>query len=286
MTFERLTDDFLAYLEVDRGLSRNTLEAYRCDLRQLGRHLDRTGQTATALGPAELAAFIARLAAGDGRGRPASAATLQRKAACLRSFYRHLRRRGIVATDPTAELRGPPHAARPPRVLTRAEVASLIEGAHGTAPGRLRDRAVLELLYASGLRASELIALELADLDRARRVIVVPGPAREVPVGDRALEAIDVYVRSGRPALVGERIERCLFVNHRGGRLSRQGLYKIVQGYAEAAGLAERMSPNTLRHSFAAHALADGGDLRALQAALGHADISTTRVYRNVPQRA
>ena len=228
------------------------------------------------------AAFIAGLGAGAAPGRPASAATLQRKAACLRSFYRHLRRLHVVADDPTGDLRGPPKEPRPPCVLTRAEVARAIAGAQGSAPGLLRDRALLELLYASGLRASELIGLELADLDRDRRVIAVGSPAREVQVGERASAAIEAYLRGGRPALVGSGHARSLFVNHRGGRLSRQGLYKIVQGYSEAAGLADRMSPNTLRHSFATHALADGGDLRSLQVALGHADIATTRVYRDV----
>ena len=285
--FERLVGDFIAYLESERGRSRNTLDAYRCDLRQFGRHLNAAGLTAQAAGPDELAGFLAGLAAGGGRGKPASAATLQRKAACLRSFYRHLRRAGIVADDPTAELRGPPKTVRAPRVLTGAEIARLLEGAAGPRPAGLRDRALLELLCGSGLRVSELIGLHAADVDRPDRVLHLRLDAertRPVPIAPAALTAVAAYLDRGRPALVGRRgvAEPHLFVNQRGGRLSRQGLYKIVQRHAEAAGLAERMSPHTLRHTFAAHALGEGGDLRSLQEVLGHADIATTRLYRQL----
>ncbi len=281
--FEQLVGDFLAYLEFERGLSRNTLDAYRGDLAQFGRHL---GRCHPALASADaLATFIAALAAGDGRRPPASAATLQRKAACLRSFYRHLRREGIVDHDPTVGLCLPPKAPRPPRVLTPAELARLLAGPRGGDPGRLRDRALLELIAASGLRASEAIGLHAADVDRGRRILRVrgkPGRERGVPIGRTAFAAVADYLERGRPALVGLRAEPHLFVNRRGARLTRQGLYKIVQGYAEEAGLAGRMSPNTLRHTFAAHALSGGGDLRALQGMLGHADIATTQLYRKV----
>jgi integrase/recombinase XerD len=283
--FEQLVLDFLAYLEFERGLSRNTLDAYRSDLAQFGQHLAGRGETAQATGPGELAAFIAELAAGAGERAPASAATLQRKAACLRSFYRHLRRDGAVGEDPTAGLRLPPKEQRPPRVLTREEIARLLAGPRGSQPGPLRDRALLELMYASGLRASEAIGLQVADLDPRRRTLRVRGRSgrdRHIPVGPGAVGAVGAYLDRGRPALVGARMETHLFVNRRGGRLSRQGLYKIVQGYAVEAGLADQMSPNTLRHTFATHALADGGDLRSLQVMLGHADIATTQLYRQV----
>ncbi|MGI8800796.1 MAG: tyrosine-type recombinase/integrase [Solirubrobacteraceae bacterium] len=290
--FERLVHDFLAYLEFERGLSRNTLDAYRGDLLQFGRHLG--GRPAPRADAAELAAFLAALAAGAGDRPPASASTLQRKAACLRSFYRHLRREGIVAVDPTGEFRLAPRDQRPPRVLTRTEVAALLAGPRGAEPGRLRDRALLELICASGVRASEAIALHVGDVDRDLRLLRVrgkPGRDRVVPVGPSALAAVCAYLDGGRATLVGRGTEPHLFVNRRGAQLSRQGLYKIVQGYAGAAGLAGRMSPNTLRHTFAAHALAGGGDLRALQVILGHADIATTQLYRHhapspAPRRA
>ncbi|HEU0316227.1 MAG TPA: tyrosine-type recombinase/integrase [Solirubrobacteraceae bacterium] len=232
--FDRLVLDFLAYLELERGLSRNTLDAYRGDLAQYGRHLARPGAQAPLGDPVALAAFFAALAAGDGARRPASAATLQRKAACLRSFHRHLLRAGVLDGDPT-------------------------------------------------------IALELGDFDRRRRLLTVGGGSprpRRVPVHGAALAALGAYLDRGRPALVGHRsAEPHLFVNRRGTHLTRQGLYKIVQGCAEAAGLAGRMSPSTLRHTFATHALAGGGDLHTIQEMLGHADIATTQLYRQVSGR-
>jgi integrase/recombinase XerD len=284
--FDRLVLDFLAYLELERGRSRNTLDAYRGDLAQYGRHLAGRGAGAELGDPAVLAGFFAELAAGDGARPPASAATLQRKAACLRSFHRHLLRTGVLDRDPTIALRPPPRAPRLPHVLTHEEVARLLATPRGTEPGPLRDRALLELIAAGGLRASEAIGLEVADVDRRRRVVTVGGRstrARLVPVRGAALAAVGAYLDRGRPALVGRRLaEPHLFVNRRGGHLTRQGLYKIVQGYAVAAGLAGRMSPSTLRHTFATHALAGGGDLRTLQEVLGHADIATTQLYRPV----
>ncbi len=287
--FDRLVLDFLAYLELERGLSRNTLAAYRGDLAQYGRHLARPGAQAPLGDPAALAAFFAALAAGDGARRPASAATLQRKAACLRSFHRHLLRAGVLDRDPTIALHPPPRAPRLPQVLTREEVARLLAAPRGTAPGPLRDRALLELIAASGLRASEAIGLEVGDFDRRGRLLTVGGGSprpRRVPVHGAALDAVGAYLDRGRPALVGHRsAEPHLFVNRRGTHLTRQGLYKIVQGYAEAAGLAGRMSPSTLRHTFATHALAGGGDLHTIQEMLGHADIATTQLYRQVSGR-
>ncbi len=279
--FDLLAHDFLAYLEFERGLSRNTLDAYRGDLAQFARHLH--GRSAASAGPADVARFLGDLGAGP---RPASPATLQRKAACLRSFYRHLRRQGLVVGDPTAGLRVPDKEPRLPAVLTRAELARLLAAPRGSEPGPLRDRALLELLCASGLRASEAIGLHVADLDRRRRIVRVRGRgARErvVPVGRTPAAALGAYLDCGRPALVGPRVEPHLFVNRRGGRLTRQGLYKIVQGHAARAGLDGRMSPNTLRHTYASLALAGGGDLRSLQETLGHADIATTQVYRRLP---
>jgi integrase/recombinase XerD len=287
--FDRLVLDFLAYLELERGRSRNTLDAYRGDLAQYGRHLARPGAGAQLGDPAVLTAFFAELAAGDRARRPASAATLQRKAACLRSFHRHLLRTGVLDRDPTIALHPPPRAPRLPQVLSREEVARLLATPRGSEPGPLRDRALLELIAACGLRASEAIGLEVGDVDRRRRVVTVGGRsirARLVPVRGAALDAVSAYLDRGRPALVGRRglAEPHLFVNRRGGHLTRQGLYKIVQGYAAAAGLAGRMSPSTLRHTFATQALAGGGDLRTLQEMLGHADIATTQLYRQMSQ--
>jgi integrase/recombinase XerD len=294
---EPLTLDFLAYLELERGLSRNTLEAYRSDLLQFGRFMQRRGVSVTAAQHGDLAAFLTELAgsgapaAGVGvRGGevarpPAAAATLGRKVACLRSFYRHLRREGLIEHDPAAELHGPRKTQRLPRVLTRDEVARLLREPKGTEPLALRDRALLEVMYASGLRVSEVIGLDVSDIDLDEGMLRARGKGskeRLVPVGRHASAALSAYCARGRPALLGARSESKLFVNRRGGGLSRQGLYKIVQGHARGAGLAARMSPHTLRHSFATHLLAGGCDLRSLQEMLGHADLATTQVYTHL----
>jgi integrase/recombinase XerD len=284
-TLEQLALDFLAYLEFERGLSRNTLEAYRSDLLQFGAFLRRRGVGVLDAEHADLSAFLAELAAG-GEGRPPVApATLQRKAACLRSFYRHLRREAILQRDPTAELRAPRKSQRLPQVLTRDEVARLLAAPKGTDPPALRDRALLELMYACGLRASEAIGLDVRDLDLTIDVLRARGKGskeRMVPIGREAVAAVRAYLDRGRPAFVGLRDEPRLFVNRRGGGLTRQGLYKIVQRHARAVGLDDRMSPHTLRHTFATHLLAGGCDLRSLQEMLGHADIATTQIYTHL----
>jgi integrase/recombinase XerD len=280
--FERLILDFLAYLELERGLSRNTLEAYRSDLLQFGAFLDRRGVSVVEARHGDLAAFLSELA---GPPAPVAAATLGRKVACLRSFYRHLRREGTIEHDPTAELRGPRKSQRLPRVLSRDEVARLLRGPKGTDPRALRDRALLEVMYACGLRASEAVGLELGDVDLEEGVVCARGKGskeRLVPIGRQAVAALQAYSRSGRPSLLGARVESRLFLNHRGSGLTRQGLYKIVQGHARRAGLKDKMSPHTLRHTFATHLLAGGCDLRSLQEMLGHADLATTQVYTHL----
>jgi integrase/recombinase XerD len=289
--FEHLILDFLAYLEFERGLSRNTLDAYRTDLLQYGRFLEERSLSALEATPADISDFLERLATGteavaDTPARaPASPATIHRKSACLRSFYRHLRRDGLLDTDPTAMLSAPRRTRKLPQVLTRGEVEKLLSQPRGTEPAALRDRALLELLYACGLRASEAIGLELMDVDIDEGVLRARGKGskeRVVPIGQAAIGALRPYLERGRPALVKGSAEPHLFVNFRGGSLTRQGLYKIVRRHALTAGLADRMSPHTLRHTFATHLLAGGCDLRSVQEMLGHADVSTTQLYTHL----
>ena len=283
--FEHLLLDFLAYLEFERGLSRNTLEAYRSDLLQFGEWLGRTGHDPLTVGHGELSAFAAELATGREERPPAAPATLQRKVACLRSFYRHLRRTAVLTDDPTAHLRAPKQGRRLPHVLSRDEVAQLLRQPRGTEPPALRDRALLETMYACGLRASEAIGLEVGDLDLEEGILRARGKGskeRLVPIGSEAAQALRIYLERGRPRMVGDRWEARLFVNQRGAGLTRQGLYKIVQRHAASAGLAAKMSPHTLRHTFATHLLAGGCDLRSLQEMLGHADIATTQLYTHL----
>lgn len=280
-----MTLEFMAYLELERGLSRHTLEAYRSDLQQYGLFLARTCKDPLEVAPADLAAFVSELAGGREDHPPMAPATLQRKIACLRSFYRHLRREQLIDHDPTSQLRSPRTRGRLPKVLSRDEVSSLLEQPRGTSAAALRDRALLETMYACGLRASEATGLELSALDLEGGVLRASGKGskeRIVPIGTKAIDSLNAYLTRARPRLVGLREEQRVFVNLRGGALSRQGLYKIIQRHARTAGLDGRMSPHTLRHTFATHLLAGGCDLRSLQEMLGHADVATTQIYTHL----
>jgi integrase/recombinase XerD len=283
--FEHLMLDFLAHLELERGLSRNTLHAYRTDLLQYGRFLEDHGLDASSARPGNVADFLASLRAGSDAKHAASPATIHRKAACLRSFYRHLRREELVDADPTAGLASPRRKPKLPHVLNRSEVNRLLAQPQGPQPTAARDRALLELMYACGLRASETIDLKLGDVDIEAGLVIARGKGakeRMIPVGRQALAAVNTYLAEARPRLVGGSAESALFVNFRGSTLTRQGLYKIVQRHARTAGLESKMSPHTLRHTFATHLLAGGCDLRSVQEMLGHADVSTTQVYTHL----
>jgi integrase/recombinase XerD len=282
--FEALVIDFLSHLEFERGLSRNTLTAYRTDLLQFGVFLAGRQMEATEAAGRDLSDFLAGLAQGNGHA-PCSASTVNRKAACLRSFYRHLRREEIVEDDPAAALAPPRRGRKLPHVLSLEEVQHLLAQPRGDEPTAIRDRALLELMYACGLRASETIGLDVGDVDIKEGSLRARGKGskeRIVPVGGKAATALSAYLRGARPKLVHSAGENRLFVNFRGGPLTRQGLYKIVQRHASSAGLADRMSPHTLRHSFATHLLAGGCDLRSVQEMLGHADVSTTQLYTHL----
>ena len=280
-----LTFDFLGYLELERGLSRNTLEAYRSDLQQFGEFLERHDLDPLEVKTVDLMEFVSELANGSSERPAAAPATLQRKIASLRSFYRHLRREQVIDRDPASELRAPRSRARLPKVLSRDEIGRLLEQPRGTSPAALRDRALLETMYACGLRASEAIGLELSELDLEAGILKAHGKGskeRIVPIGSQAIDALRAYLDKGRPRLVDLRPERRVFLNLRGEGLTRQGLYKIVRRHARTAGLEHRMSPHTLRHTFATHLLTGGCDLRALQEMLGHADIGTTQIYTHL----
>lgn len=283
--FEGLLLDFLAYLEFERGLSRNTLTAYRTDLLQYGSFLGERGKGPTDADGSDVAEFLAELATGSGEKPPCSPATLNRKTACLRSFYRHLRRAELIDSDPTADVRPPRKGRTLPKVLSYSEVKKLLDSVSGSEPADLRDRAILEVMYGCGLRASETIGLEIGSVDLKRGFLRAHGKGskeRIVPLGREATAAVNRYLRSGRGVMAGDSDVRALFLNQRGGALTRQGLYKVIQGRARAVGLGERMSPHTLRHSFATHLLSGGCDLRSVQEMLGHADVATTQIYTHL----
>ncbi len=280
-SYEELLLDFLQYLEFEARAAENTLIAYRTDLTQFGVYLAELKQDPLEVTQAQVVEYLESLAASG----EVAGTTLHRKLSSLRSFYLHLRREGAIELDPTADVKAPAQTKRLPAVLSRAEVSHLIDQVKGTDPIATRDRALLELMYASGLRVSEVVNLEVSDIDFEEGILRTRGKGnkeRIVPVGRQALLSIRIYLRSGRRALTKDRPQRHLFVNFRGGQLTRQGLYKIVRKYAAAAGLSDRMSPHTLRHTFATHLLSGGCDLRSVQEMLGHADVSTTQTYTHL----
>ncbi len=287
-TFEQLVLAFLTDLE-QGGLARNTIDAYRSDLVQFGAFLANRRRDALAVEHAELAAFIDELAYSRSDTAPLAGATLQRKIACLRSFYRHLHRRGMITHSPASELSNPRLATRRPQSLSRQDIQQLLAQPRGTSAAALRDRALLELLYGCGIRVSEAIALQPEDLDLETAMLRVDanGPKeRLVAIPDSALAAVRDYLGHGRPLLLRPRKQPRLFVNQHGNGLTRQGIYQIVQEHARAAGLAERITPRTLRHACATHLLASGVDLPSLQTMLGHTDIAATRLYTELPTAA
>ena len=283
--FEAILLDFLAHLELERGLSRHTLAAYRTDLLQYGAWLASSELDPLKVGSGDLIAYVASLSRREGEREACTPATVRRKSAALRSFYRYLRREDLLRDDPTAGLITPKRGRRLPKVLEYAEVERLLRAPRGNAPTAVRDRAILELMYACGLRASEVVDLEWSDIDLEEGVLRARGKGskqRLVPVGRKAAAALVAYMRSARPDLAAGGDCAALFLNYRGRPLSRQGLYKIIRTHARAAGLEKEIGPHTLRHSFATHLLSGGCDLRTLQEMLGHADISTTQVYTHL----
>ncbi|MFY9488571.1 MAG: site-specific tyrosine recombinase XerD [Solirubrobacterales bacterium] len=279
--FEDLLLEFLSYLEFEARCAENTLIAYRTDLMQFGAHLSLTGQDPLTVERRHVIDYLETLAeAGEVAGT-----TLHRKLSSMRSFYVHQRREGSIDHDPTADVKAPAQTKKLPSVLSRSEVGHVIDQVKGQETIAVRDRALLELMYACGLRVSEVIGLEVGDIDFDDAILRTRGKGnkeRIVPVGRAALAAIRVYLRGSRRQLIKDRPQRYLFVNFRGGQLTRQGLYKIVRKYAVRAGFEDRMSPHTLRHSFATHLLNGGCDLRSVQEMLGHADVSTTQTYTHL----
>jgi len=272
--------EYLGALQSERGASRNTLAAYRRDLDDYLKHLRSQRLDATAAAPDDVVGWIEQL-----RRRGLAPSSVARRLSAVRGFYRHLLRDGAVRRDPTEHL-DTPRTTRPlPRALSRESAGALVEAPDTRRPAGVRDRAILEMLYATGMRASECLGLSLEDLNLSAGYVVCMGKGgkqRLVPVGGEALEWTRRYLRDVRPRDARRRDCGRLFVNPRGGPLSRQSLWTLVRRAAASAGLKRRVSPHVLRHSFATHLLEGGADLRAVQAMLGHADISTTQIYTHV----
>lgn len=281
---------FIDELNTERGFSVNTVAAYRNDLSQFAEYLSAppaedqlaplslwSGLTADHLGR-----YLSHM-----YGKQYAASTVARKTAAIKSFCHYLANSGQLREDPSASLAAPRVNRYVPRAISEQEVDRLLDEPRAAAktrrPEALRDLAMIETLYSSGMRVSELVALEVDDIDFLAHQVACPGKAgrrRQVPLRDQAIEALDDYLKNGRQSIAHTE-ETALFVNHRGSRLTRQGFWLILKAYAEDAGI-ENITPHTLRHSFATHALRDGAELRDVQQLLGHVSISTTQVYRLV----
>ncbi|MDQ3094599.1 MAG: tyrosine recombinase [Actinomycetota bacterium] len=282
---------FLQALETERGFSHNTVSAYRNDLVQFIGYLVsppvedhlQPAEGWAELTDAHLGTYMLHL-----RGRAYAASTVARKTAAIKSFCGYLIGEGIMRGDPAAHMSAPRVDKYVPKAMTQSEVARLLaepgrRDKGGERPEANRDHAMLEVLYSTGMRVSELVSMNLADVDLARSRLCCTGKGgrqRMVPLSASAASSLDRYLTLARPILVPTD-EPSLFVNHRGNRLTRQGFWLILKTYAERAGIGD-ITPHTLRHSFAAHALRDGSELRDVQQMLGHVSISTTQIYRRV----
>jgi integrase/recombinase XerD len=276
-----MIDTYLAYLRDVRRMSPNTLESYARDLSHLGAFAERRGAALEALDRPALEAFVrAQMSSG------LSPRSVARLVACVRGFYRFVSAERKLALNPADDLRSPRAWPALPKFLSLEEVDRLLEQPDVSTPRGLRDKALIEVLYATGLRVSELIGLRAGDLNLDEGSLTCIGKGdkqRMVPLGQEAVEWIRRYVRDGRPALVRKKGSPWLFVNARdGGALSRVGFWKVLKAYGKSAGIGRELSPHVLRHSFATHLLDRGADLRMIQVMLGHADLSTTQIYTHV----
>lgn len=278
---DELVDAYLNDLKAGRRLAPNTVGAYARDLVLLARFAEEREASFDRLGRGDLEAFVRGLMAAGLAPR-----SVARVVACVRGFYRFLQTDGHLSSNPADDLRAPRSWPALPKFLSVDEVDALLEQPDVTTAAGLRDRALLELLYATGLRVSELVGLQSGDLHLDAGHLICfgkGGKERLVPIGRAAVEWLRRYLAAARPALLGRRTSRCVFVNARGGvRLSRVGCWKRLKHHARQAGLPRDLSPHVLRHSFATHLLERGADLRSIQTLLGHADLSTTQIYTHV----
>ncbi|WP_433561720.1 site-specific tyrosine recombinase XerD [Nocardia sp. CA-151230] len=284
---KRQIDAYLDHLAVERGVARNTLSAYRRDLGRYQYFLTERGvETLARVAESDIADYMVSLRSGDS-GHPALAASSASRAlVAVRGLHRFATAEGMTDADVAHPVKPPTPARRLPKALPYDQVSRLLDAAGGAiadGPRGLRDRALLELLYSTGARISEMVGLDVDDIDTAERAVVLRGKGgkqRMVPVGRPALAALDNYLVRGRPALATRgKGNAALFLNHRGGRLSRQTAWQVLQSAADRAGIAVQVSPHTLRHSFATHLLDGGADVRVVQELLGHASVTTTQIY-------
>lgn len=279
---EQVLKNFLHHLAAERGLAKNTLDSYRIDINQYFTYLKQQG-----IGQVQQTSqnhILGHLMQLQNTGR--APATISRRLAAIKTLYRYMVNEGLIKSDPAANLESPRLGQRLPLVLTCQEVEALLNQPQPNTPTGMRDKAMLELLYATGIRVSELVMLDLDDVNLEVAFVRCNGRGskeRIVPLGSLAVAAVREYIEVGRVRLTkGKRDEKSLFVNQHGRRLTRQGFWKIVKKYARKGKIGKPITPHTLRHSFAIHLLENGADLRSVQEMLGHADITTTQIYTHL----
>lgn len=279
---EKRIEEFIHYLMVEKGLAQNTLESYHRDLQSYHTFLKQFYQH-VPIEKTNRAHIMSYLIDLKNKGRATS--TISRNLASIRSFYQFLMRDHFIQKDPSQNLESPKIDKRLPKVLTVKQVEQLLQMPNISTLTGVRDKAMLELLYATGIRVSELVSLNIEDLNLNMGFVKCFGKGskeRIVPIGSLAIESIQHYVDRSRKMLQKKPTENALFLNHHGKRLSRQGFWKIIKKYAKLASIEVEITPHTLRHSFATHLLENGADLRSVQEMLGHADISTTQIYTHL----
>ena len=278
---KNLVENFLDFLQKDKKLSDNTLQSYNRDIKLYCNYLDAHNMDIVKANEEELATYLDSL---KENGKAVS--TVSRNLASLRSFYQYLHRTKVISDDPTLNLESPKIERKLPKVLSSEQVELLLEQPKCVDLKGYRDKAMLELVYATGIRVTELISLNLNDVDLENGYIKCIGKNKErvIPIGSLAVNALKEYVDKSRSILLKDENDQALFVNVNGHRLTRQGFWKIIKQYKTQANIDVDITPHTLRHSFAVHLLENGAELRAIQEMLGHSDISSTQVYAQIEQ--
>ncbi len=271
---------FITYLHNVKKTSNNTEMSYKRDLMKFRKYMGEQGiESVNQVTETNLNSFILSL-----EKNGFAAATISRNIASVKAFFHYLLKEGTIQADPSETLKSPKIEKHVPEVLTPEEVVRLLEQPKGEAPKELRDKAMLELLYATGIRVSELISISVEDINLQMGYIVCKDASKErvIPFGSEAKHALIHYLKQGREAMVADHHSHVLFTNCSGQQMSRQGFWKLIKYYAKKAGIESDITPHTLRHSFAAHLVENGADLRSVQEMLGHSDISTTQIYASM----
>ncbi|HHU33276.1 MAG: site-specific tyrosine recombinase XerD [Zhaonellaceae bacterium] len=278
-------EEFISYISIERGLAENTVESYLHDLNSFNNYIfeELTLSYYQDVTESNIVSYLVFL---QKTGKATS--TIARHIATLKSFFNYLLRENIISTDPTSNLETPKLSRKLPKILTVAEVEQLLQQPDTSTPAGLRDKCMLEVLYATGLRVTELISLRINQVNYETGYVRCFGKGskeRIVPLGRIAKKYLDLYLRNGRGKLAKIPSEDAIFINHFGKKLTRQGFWKILKKYVRKAGIKKEITPHTLRHSFATHLLENGADLRVVQEMLGHADIGTTQIYTHLTNK-